>query len=383
MNAPGCFTVRRVVTISRKIRWTLLSMFVGMVLVIKAASVPGEFRITSISISGTNLILTALIPSGIKQVKLEMHRTIEAAWSDLEQWDVAAGGGEMQMTFPRPAWPMCFFRLRAVLPMENSQPAVSSELGFVTAGSLASNTSNGDAVFHFKGRVDGSDRILIKRDGALWEHVNWGWPEGTVAINGTEWNPADKNYLTTSVPGTFLPETFSLAGVRLEIIQGRDVVALERTNDALVVYVNDTLPGPSDYEFNLYFPAVQPVTGGVASSTSARLKIAAQIDGSDAIKITALGATWTHGSFGVPANVTVNEIPWNLGQTNVLANAGGTAFLPAGVDFSTAKIVKRKGRDLATAWGDKDALEVHFADNPNGSDDYEIEILFGAGKTGK
>ena len=42
-----------------------------------------------------------------------------------------------------------------------------------------------------------------------------------------------------------------------------------------------------------------------------------------------------------------------------------------------AKIVSRKGRDLATMWADKDALWVWFADNPNGSDSYELDISFG------
>ena len=36
----------------------------------------------------------------------------------------------------------------------------------------------------------------------------------------------------------------------------------------------------------------------------------------------------------------------------MLQNAGANLFLPAGVDFSTARIVSRKGRDLATLWAE-------------------------------
>ena len=70
-------------------------------------------------------------------------------------------------------------------------------------------------------------------------------------------------------------------------------------------------------------------------------------------------------------------MPWPVGQTNVLHNTGTTAFLPAGVDFSTARILSRKGRDLATAWAEDQVLWVWFADSPNGSDHYEVEIGFG------
>jgi hypothetical protein len=107
------------------------------------------------------------------------------------------------------------------------------------------------------------------------------------------------------------------------------------------------------------------------------LKIAAEIDGSDCLKITATEATWDHKCWGSPANVSLNEVPWSVQQTNVLQNAGTNRFLPSGVDFATARIISRKGRDLATMWAEADGLLVWFADNPNGSDYYELEIAFG------
>jgi hypothetical protein len=48
--------------------------------------------------------------------------------------------------------------------------------------------------------------------------------------------------------------------------------------------------------------------------------------------------------------VRLNDLSWNLGETNVWSNTGTNRFLPSGVDFSTAKITGRKGRDLATLW---------------------------------
>ena len=107
------------------------------------------------------------------------------------------------------------------------------------------------------------------------------------------------------------------------------------------------------------------------------MKIAAQIDGSDLLRITARKAIWEHRAWSAPAAVSLNGIPWDVVQTNVLVNAGTNVFLPSGIDFSTAKIVTRKGRDVGTMWADDDALWVSFADNPNGADIYELELSFG------
>jgi hypothetical protein len=229
--------------------------------------------------------------------------------------------------------------------------------------------------------VDGSDKILITHDGALWEHVNWMYPPEPVEVNDTKWNPAQKNYMSTAGLGKFLPESFSLEAADLNVIKGRDVVALERTQKGLIVYLDDTPLGASEYEFNVTFPSAAPKLEEPHASVAAHLKISAWVSGSDVIKITGEAAVLEHKTFDLPSDVTVNGIPWNVRQEKVLKNEGATQFLADGVGFSTARIVSRKGRDLATAWGAKDTLWVHFADNPNGSDTYEIEIAFGPDAT--
>jgi beta-lactamase regulating signal transducer with metallopeptidase domain len=259
---------------------------------------------------------------------------------------------------------------------KNPMPAFD-ETRSVTTASLGSCVSNGDAVFHFKGSVDGSDKILITRDGALWTHVNRHWPLQPVVVNHTSWDPMDKNYLTTLGPEKFLPETFSLESVDLDVIEGRDVVALERTQRGLLIYLDDTPAGSSEYDFQLNFHPAGPKLSGAGQSPVARLKIAAQVSGSDCIKITASEAILEHKTFRLPSDVSINGRPWDVNQSCVLKNEGATRFLPDGVDFSTARIVSRQGRDLATAWSGTDALWVRFADNPNGSSPYEIDIAFG------
>jgi hypothetical protein len=338
---------------------------------------PAPFVITSISVESTNLVLTADIPTDSAQVTLEMRASLNTAWQDAASSNVQAGVNEIVFSIPEPTNDVCFFQLKATIVSRNSSE-VSDELQYATMPSLASNlTRSGDAIFHFKGLVDGSDKIVITHDGALWTHVNWQWPLGPIMINSNRWNPEKRNYLTTVGTSKFLPNTFSLESANLEKIEGRDVVAIERATNSLIVYLDDTPCGASEYEFTLHFHPIgfEPVKA--ERVVAADLKIAAQIDGSDCLKITSREATWSHKNWSWPTDVSLNDVHWDLQRTNILENKGTNVFLPSGINFSTAKIVGRKGRDLATLWGDKEALWVWFADNPNGSDSYELDISFG------
>jgi hypothetical protein len=359
-----------------------LALLFGSTLVVASAETPGSvsgarpFSITSIEIVGTNLVLHAEVPTGLGQVTLQMRPRLDGSWEDAGSWSSYLNVGTPVFTIARPTGPTAFFRLKANANLD-AGATVSGELQYVTTSSLDSHLAeNGDAIFHFIGWVDGSDNILITREGALWNHVSWGWPREAVIVNGTQWKPNEKNYLTTTGGGKFLPEPFSLESASLEVLRGRDVVALERCRDGLIVHVDDTPPGADTYEFNIRF---QPVARNrtASASTAARLKIAARIDGSDCFKITAAGMVSVHKYWRHPKRVTVNDIIWSPEHESVLKNEGETSFLPADTDLSTARIVSRRGRDLATMWAEHDAVWVWFADNPNGDDSYELEIAFG------
>jgi hypothetical protein len=332
--------------------------------------------ITSLTLDGTNLNFVASFPSGVVQASLEFRPTLTDEWQPAAVLSVSTNGGIVEFSIPRPGLPTAFYRLKVTL-QSAPQAQISAEVHYVAGPPLAEIYTNGspEAVFHFQGQIDGSDRIVITRNGAFWEHINWDWP-GLVNVNGSQWNPAAKNFLTTTGAVSFLPPRYSLAEARLEIIQGRDIVAMERSKDALIVHLDDTPVGAAPYEFKVHF---RPPAKAYAdtTSTAATLKIKAQIDGSDRLKITAREATWTHLAYGLPLAARINNLPWDLSSTNVLLNNGTNTFLPEGIDFSTARITKRQGRDLATMWAEKDALLVSFGDNPGGSDEYELEISFG------
>lgn len=334
--------------------------------------------ITSLSVVGTNLIFQATIPSGVDQAILEIRPTFDLPWQDAATLEVSATGGAVEFLIPKPAWDSAFFRLRATSVATPAEAQLSAELHYVAIPPLGPDASNSnEAVFHFQGVVDGSDRIIINRQGDLWEHVNWDWPAGAVTINDTQWSPREKNYLTTTGAVTFLPEIYSLKTARLETIAGRDVVALERTNHALIIYLDDTPSGAAPYEFKIHFPPATADPVPAAPSAAATLKITAAIDGSDILKITAHEATWEHHAYSPSWNIRLNDVSWNVNQTNILMNAGTNTFLPPGVNLATARIIHRSGRDLATLWAEAETLWINFADNPNGADTYELEIAFG------
>jgi hypothetical protein len=347
------------------------------------APAPGEFSISSISVQGTNLVLNATIPPDIGQVILQIRGTSDAVWQDGQIFDIPAGTVGAVFTFPKPTNEVCFFRLEAtnLVPPKTSGVSnvqVSTELRYVTMPSLGTTLeNNGDAVFHFKGFVDGSDKIFITHEGAFWSHLNWDWPPVPVTINGNRWNPEAKNYMTTVGDPEFLPAKFSLDTATLEVTEARDVVAVERATNGLIVYLDDTPVGAGEYEFKIHFHPADRRLIETGLGVAAHLKIAANIDGSDCLKITATNAVWQHKNWSFPTDVTMNKIHWSPEQTNILANQGTNMFLPSGVDLSTAKIVRRTGRDLATMWAGKDVLWVWFADNPNGSDHYELDLSFG------
>lgn len=363
-------------------QWRTLLLLGAMIVLFRSFAVaPGSPPvINSLAITGTNLVFNATFPLDIHQAILEIRPTLGTPWQETAQLEIPAGGGEVVFSIPKPELESAFFRLKATTD-STTAAQLSAELQYVTMPPLGPVNPNDpamrDAVFHFRGKVDGSDRILITRQGALWEHVNWGWPAGAVTINDTQWNPLEKNCLTTTGAVAFLPEQYSLDAARLEIIQGRDVIALERAQDSLIVYIDDTPKGADDYEFRIHFPTVPARATKTGRSPTARLKIAAKIDGSDFLKITAQNATWQHQAFAYPREIQLNGMAWDVRKKKQLSNSGETSFLPPDIDLSTTRIVSRTGRDLATAWVEGDALWIHFADNPNGTDAYELEIAFG------
>lgn len=272
--------------------------------------------INSISVAGTNLDFVATFPPAVASGLLEMRPTLTDEWQSVAALNVPAAGGTVEFIIPMPALPSAFFRLNVSMQTATNaliSNRISEELQFVAVPPLGPDSTNtNEAVFHFKGMIDGSDRIVIRRQGALWEHMHWDWPRGAVTVNGAQWNPSEKNFMTTTGTVPFLPEKYDLLSPRLELLAGRDVVALERTNDALIVYLDDTPPGAGLYEFKIHFPLATAKARPARFSPRNTLKVSVVIDGSGLLKITPTEAAWKQGAWGLPEAVKLNDISWNL-----------------------------------------------------------------------
>jgi hypothetical protein len=105
------------------------------------------------------------------------------------------------------------------------------------------------------------------------------------------------------------------------------------------------------------------------------VKVHARIDGSDVLTLKQNEAAWEHRTWGLPSDVSINNIKWDLSKTMKLVNSGATKYLPTEVDFQTCRVLSRSGRDVVAAEPIQGGLRIVFADAPAGADDYEIVIM--------
>ena len=220
----------------------------------------------------------------------------------------------------------------------------------------------------FLGRIEGSDRIEITPEGARWVNVAWGTHAGSVLLGDRAWNPAADPFLANDPNAPWLPPDVDLGSAELVRIHGRDQVVLERAAGRLVVQVSDTAPGSDLYEFELRFPL---------AGAAFELEIVAPIDGSDTLRIDAEGFTWAHHFYGWPTGpVLLNGQPWQPSEDAPHFAGGREPILPPGLDFGSARVLSKGGRDLISVEAREDHVLVRFADNPNGSSEYRVRIGF-------
>lgn len=216
-------------------------------------------------------------------------------------------------------------------------------------------------------RVEGSERVELSRDGARWTSLGSAPPSGAVLLGERAWTPATNELWAEAL----LPDDADLASARVEVLAGRDQVALEVVGDRLVLRIVDTPAGSDLYELEIV------VDRRVACASE--LVVAARIDGSDELWLSPDGARWVHRFGEWPEGpVCIGGRSWTpTAESPDLPADAETPLLPAGVDLSTARAVSRSGRDLVALEVRGDSLIVRFADEPAGADEYRIAIRFG------
>ena len=245
----------------------------------------------------------------------------------------------------------------------------------VMAGMLAvCDCSNcwADYTFDFSGQIDGSDTIRIEADRAVWSHLYWGWPS-SVSLNGVSWQPSlDQELLFEGA--ALIPSDLENYTASVSVSSGRDVAVAEIKDDHLLIHLDDTPNGSDLYSFQVSLAEKTAST----PTTATTLHVQANIDGSDRVCITNTEATLVHGYWSVPNSLSLNGISWNPSVDLTLANSGSTQFLQGDIDWSSARLTRNAGRDLATFEVFDDRIELVFADNPLGGDFYDVTIAFGA-----
>jgi len=192
----------------------------------------------------------------------------------------------------------------------------------------------------------------------------------SMLVNGQPWNPSANP--SASMTGPLVPNDLSNYLVHTQVVSGRDIANAQIVNNQLTVFFADTPNGQDNYQIQVSFTSKpRPI-----ASTPATIHIVGTIDGSDVLQITNTGATWTHGFWGAPKNVSLNGIAWDTVTQPTLPNSGGTAFLPAGVDLSTVQFTKNSGRDTATYQLLPNSLNVYFGDSQLGSSTYDVTLTF-------
>jgi hypothetical protein len=222
------------------------------------------------------------------------------------------------------------------------------------------------------GSVDGSGVMEVDANSVSWTNVSFGTPT-ELLVNGNHWNPSTDP--TLGIGGApLVPSDLNDYFVSTDVLSGRDVANAQIEKGHLFIDFADTPNGADNYSIQVSFiPKPPPIV-----SPAATLHVSATVDGSDVLHITNTSATWSHGFWGQPTNVTLNATPWDTVNNPTLPNAGSTMFLPPGVDLSTVRFSENAGRDTATYQLFPDHIDVYFADTPVGASNYDVTLQFGS-----
>jgi len=106
-----------------------------------------------------------------------------------------------------------------------------------------------DVILNFSATIDGSGRFIFTPDQAWYEHGRWS-PPTKVVFNDTPWPD-----LAQPPPGWLeLAPALDLRNAKLVMRKGRDIVALEPTEQGFELLFADTQMGAAKYEVTISIP---------------------------------------------------------------------------------------------------------------------------------
>ncbi|MCC9604983.1 hypothetical protein LOC68_25250 [Blastopirellula sp. JC732] len=122
--------------------------------------------------------------------------------------------------------------------------------------------------------------------------------------------------------------------------------------------------------------AIASAVGVIQAKEPISLHIVADIDGSDRLSVSAREIFWVHRHWDWPNLVKINDFEWSPRSSPVLGEQVSQRLLAESVDFASAKMTVRQGRDTVVLETFDDHILIHFADSPNGRSNYDLTITF-------
>jgi hypothetical protein len=114
-------------------------------------------------------------------------------------------------------------------------------------------------------------------------------------------------------------------------------------------------------------------TEGAPSNKSLTLEIKGMIDGTDVVKFGRTEANWTHKEWSWPTKMQVNGVDWDPHAKPTLVYRGALGML-RDYDFSTARVIEKKGRGSLSLELHDDGCEISFSDGALGAGEYSMKI---------
>lgn len=161
------------------------------------------------------------------------------------------------------------------------------------------------ATLKITANVDGSDELMIGKNGAAWVHRFWSQPSN-VSLNGVKWDPASHHTLANTGPTQYLPAGVNFQNATIAQTKGRDIVGIDHFSDHVDVFFADAPVGADLYSVTLTFPST-----GLAAPLAGDANSDGKVDLTDLATINRnMGKhneTWSQGDFNLDGVVDATD----------------------------------------------------------------------------
>jgi hypothetical protein len=110
------------------------------------------------------------------------------------------------------------------------------------------------------------------------------------------------------------------------------------------------------------------------ASATPIITFSGSVDGSGTLTVNSNSVSWSNLYFQTPSSVLINGNAWDPASQPTLSLTG--PLIPSDLSDYFASTTVTSGRDLAVAEIVSNQVQIHFADTPNGADNYQLQVGF-------